>query len=136
MAEKLDIISGTQMIKRLGEHCNSFSFLFLFHYQTIQPTTEKMSAYIICCPICGWRIYDISAGWRNEFRGLCITPKKGKIYLTGLGVYDDPSSGGFIAPRNTAARYDDDGYTRPQKDQFATHRLGTGKRGFAIHDAC
>lgn len=75
MAEKLDIISGTQMIKRLGEHCNSFSFLFLFHYQTIQPTTEKMSAYIICCPICGWRIYDISAGWRNEFRGresICV----------------------------------------------------------------
>ncbi|KAK4653256.1 hypothetical protein QC762_511813 [Podospora pseudocomata] len=109
------------MIKRLGEHCNSFSFLFLFHYRTIQPTTEKMSPYIICCPIYGWRLYDIGAGWRNEF--LCITPKKGKIYLTRLGVYDDPSSGGFIAPRNTAARYDDDGYTRPQKDQFATHRL-------------
>ncbi|KAK0716722.1 hypothetical protein B0T21DRAFT_415431 [Apiosordaria backusii] len=104
-----------------------------------------MSPYVIACAICGWRIFETGAGWRNEFRGLCITPTNDKVNLTGVGLYDDPSGGGFIAPRDPNGRYDDEGYKRPSEDDFSVHRGSSNplfdldpnqRRGFAIHDVC
>ncbi|KAK4174693.1 hypothetical protein QBC36DRAFT_292195 [Triangularia setosa] len=55
----------------------------------------------------------------------------------GLGVYDDPNYGCFIAPSDPDAAYDDNGYDKPEEDWLSLSREHTsGKRGFAIRDAC
>ncbi|KAK0701375.1 hypothetical protein B0T21DRAFT_379058 [Apiosordaria backusii] len=63
----------------------------------------------------------------------------GQVALTGVGSYD----GVWIAPPNPEARYNDDGYTKPDEDLFTLRRKSANektspfeKRGFAIHDAC
>ncbi|KAK4652022.1 hypothetical protein QC762_607670 [Podospora pseudocomata] len=98
-----------------------------------------MSPIIFTCPLCGWRIYEPSAtsSWMNEFRGLYLCSTEKKITLTGVGLYSDPEGGVFIAPPNTASRYDDDGYNISEQDQFGTWGYAVNnRRGFPMHDAC
>ncbi|KAK4171162.1 hypothetical protein QBC36DRAFT_382766 [Triangularia setosa] len=73
----------------------------------------------------------------NEFRGLYLYSTDEKITLTGVGLYSDPGGGVFIAPPNPASRYDNDGYTISEHDQFGNWRYAVNnRRGFPMHDAC
>ncbi|KAL2172976.1 uncharacterized protein P884DRAFT_213424 [Thermothelomyces heterothallicus CBS 202.75] len=100
-----------------------------------------MSPRLVRCAICGWYIVGEagSASWMGQFRGLCHNIAGQEIFLTGVGYYSDPHFGGFIAPPDPSARWDDPGYDNPLEHEFGvmteTAEIN-GKRGFVIHDAC
>ncbi|KAK3305101.1 uncharacterized protein B0T15DRAFT_188618 [Chaetomium strumarium] len=95
-----------------------------------------MSPCIFKCPICGWMICDEdgSVSWMNQFRGY----SEEGIILTGVGLYADPQSGAFVAPRDSSARWDDPSYGNPGEDQFGAMSQAevNGRHGFVFHDAC
>ncbi|KAI1429500.1 hypothetical protein F5Y12DRAFT_726492 [Xylaria sp. FL1777] len=97
-----------------------------------------MSTCIYSCVFCGWFICDEPGvvSWANQFRGLYEGPTG--IVLTGVGLYDDPREGHFIAPTNSNARWDDKNYDRPPDDEFGAIDQGerNGRHGFIFHDAC
>ncbi|KAK4199266.1 hypothetical protein QBC40DRAFT_349560 [Triangularia verruculosa] len=54
-----------------------------------------MSPRIVCCPICGWALFDTVRSWRNEFRGICQNKADNSIVLTGVGSYDSQQDWGL-----------------------------------------
>ncbi|KAI1820610.1 hypothetical protein F4861DRAFT_522296 [Xylaria intraflava] len=96
-----------------------------------------MAASRYGCVFCGELIHDseTSVPWGNQFRGLY--KERAGIVLTGVGLYENTDEDGFIAPADSKARWDDEGYTRSMKDCFGTRQLEyNGRHGFAFHDAC
>ncbi|KND89435.1 hypothetical protein TOPH_05811, partial [Tolypocladium ophioglossoides CBS 100239] len=97
-----------------------------------------MSPTLFSCALCGWVIGDSNepGSWANQFRG--IYSGLDGIVLTGFGNYDDPWGGTYIAPVDSAARWDDAGYDSPSEDQFGVMRQPAfnNRHGFIFHDAC
>ncbi|KAI1638505.1 hypothetical protein F4809DRAFT_600265 [Biscogniauxia mediterranea] len=97
-----------------------------------------MSPRIFSCVLCGWVIIDVpgSISWLNQFRGLYSGPMG--IVLTGVGLYNDPQDGCFVAPANYDARWDDPDYDSPENDQFGAMSQPPidGRHGYIFHDAC
>lgn len=60
------------------------------------------------------------------------------VVLTGVGLYNDPYSGAYIAPRDRAMRWNDAGYSSPLEDQFGVLKQQpiNGRHGFIFHEAC
>jgi hypothetical protein len=97
---------------------------------------------------------DLPEAWGNQFRGrkgvllrlgapaadiaaVYYNPAEGTV-LTGVGLYNDPYSGAYIAPRDRAIRWNDAGYNRPLEDQFGVLKQNAvnGRHGFIFHEAC
>ncbi|TQN67166.1 hypothetical protein CSHISOI_07829, partial [Colletotrichum shisoi] len=97
-----------------------------------------MSPRICSCTLCGSVIADVpgNISWSNQFRGLSSSPKG--IILTGVGLYDDPERGAFIAPVDSHGRWDDPAYDNPETDQFGAMSQGevNGRHAFVFHEAC
>ncbi|KAI0913366.1 hypothetical protein F4823DRAFT_65340 [Ustulina deusta] len=97
-----------------------------------------MSYDVYSCVFCGWLIsYDsFTVSWTKQFRGLYDGPAG--IVLTGVGLYDTPWGARFIAPVDSKARWDDEGYNHPMDDRFGamTQPEYNGRHGFVFHDAC
>ncbi|CCF34188.1 F-box domain-containing protein [Colletotrichum higginsianum] len=97
-----------------------------------------MSPRICSCTLCGSVIADVpgNVSWLNQFRGLSSSPTG--IILTGVGLYDDPGRGAFIAPVDPDGRWDDPTYESPEEDQFGAMSQGEVNRrhGFVFHEAC
>ncbi|KAH8680701.1 hypothetical protein BX600DRAFT_2895 [Xylariales sp. PMI_506] len=93
--------------------------------------TTNMRPRIFSCALCGWAIVDQpgAVSWLNQFRGLFPGPTG--IVLTGVGLYDDPGRGAFIAPVDRNSRWDDLGYDSPEEDQFGAMNQGevNGRHG-------
>ncbi|KAK1478299.1 oxidoreductase, partial [Colletotrichum tamarilloi] len=72
--------------------------------------TTSMSPRICSCTLCGWIVVDApgSVSWLNQFRGVTSSPNG--VILTGVGLYDDPARGAFIAPVDLKRRWDDPTY--------------------------
>lgn len=75
-------------------------------------------------------------GYAN-LRSIVYSSPKG-IAITGVGFYDDPDGGDWIAPSNFTARWDDAGYNYPTHDQIGVLRQHpiNGRYGFPFHEAC
>ncbi|KAG8424320.1 hypothetical protein J3458_001123 [Metarhizium acridum] len=60
------------------------------------------------------------------------------IAVTGVGVYNDPDAGDWIAPQDFNARWDDMGYDFPDTDCVGVlrQRPVNGRYGFPFHEAC
>jgi len=121
-------------------------------------SAKNMSPRIFSCVLCGYVIYDYenpdSASWLNQFRireCLVATSCRGRanlrsivyssrkrIAVTGVGIYNDPDAGDWIAPLNFTARWDDAGYNFPTRDQIGVLRQCpvNGRYGFPFHEAC
>ncbi|TDZ10344.1 hypothetical protein C8034_v012152 [Colletotrichum sidae] len=96
-----------------------------------------MSPRLCACTLCGCHVFELSGiSWKNQFRGVVSSPNG--VFLTGVGVYDDPGRGAFIAPADPNVRWDDTIYDSPEEDQFGAMRQGevNGKHGFIFHEAC
>ncbi|TKW48683.1 hypothetical protein CTA1_11015 [Colletotrichum tanaceti] len=97
-----------------------------------------MSPRICSCTLCASVIADVpgNVSWSNQFRGLSSSPKG--IILTGVGLYDDPARGAFIAPVDPNGRWDDSTYESPEEDRFGAMSQGevNGRHGFVFHEAC
>ncbi|KAK2750687.1 hypothetical protein FQN57_002760 [Myotisia sp. PD_48] len=91
-----------------------------------------MSPIICGCVICGYYIDGFQpVGWVREFRA--VYSNQEGCFITGVGVYDDPNGGDWIAPSNPSHRWDD-------KDHPATITIPVMQyrpdRGFILHDPC
>ncbi|KAI0810759.1 hypothetical protein GGR55DRAFT_678719 [Xylaria sp. FL0064] len=97
-----------------------------------------MSGPIYCCVFCGWFIYDTPGiiSWKSQFRALYNGPTG--IRLTGVGRYDNTVGSHFIAPPDSYARWDDEGYDSPMRDCFGAMTQGqrNHRHGFIFHDSC
>ncbi|KAK1671768.1 hypothetical protein BDP55DRAFT_675361 [Colletotrichum godetiae] len=97
-----------------------------------------MSPRICSCALCGWVVVDApgSVSWLNQFRGVTSSPTG--VILTGVGLYNDPGRGAFIAPVDSNGRWDDPTYDNPDEDQFGAVGFPpvNGRYGFIFHDAC
>ncbi|KID97443.1 F-box domain containing protein, partial [Metarhizium majus ARSEF 297] len=99
-----------------------------------------MSPRIFSCDLCGYIILNYGdpsfASWENQFRLLCISPTG--VAVTGVGIYNDPDDGWFIAPRDFNARWDDEGYDFPDAGRVGVFRQDSlnGLDGFPFHEAC
>ncbi|OHE93544.1 F-box domain-containing protein [Colletotrichum orchidophilum] len=97
-----------------------------------------MSPRICSCTLCGWVVVDApgNISWLNQFRGLSSSSRG--VILTGVGLYDDPGSGAFIAPVDPNRRWDDSNYDSPEEDQFGAmgYMEVNGRHGFIFHEAC
>ncbi|EFY97487.2 F-box domain-containing protein [Metarhizium robertsii ARSEF 23] len=99
-----------------------------------------MSPSIFSCVLCGYIILNYedpsSASWENQFRLLYISPTG--VAVTGVGIYNDPDDGWFIAPRDFNARWDDEGYDVPDTGRVGVFRQDSlnGLHGFPFHEAC
>ena len=60
------------------------------------------------------------------------------IAVTGVGFYNDPDGGEWIAPSNFDARWDDAGYNFPARDHIGVLQQlpVNGRYGFPFHEAC
>ena len=60
------------------------------------------------------------------------------LYVTGVGIYNDPDSGRWIAPSDFRARWDDTSYDFPDSDQVGVmaQKPISGRHGFPVHEAC
>ncbi|KAG7053494.1 F-box domain-containing protein [Colletotrichum scovillei] len=100
--------------------------------------TTSMSPRICSCTLCGWVVVDApgSVSWLNQFRGVTSSPDG--VILTGVGLYDDPARGAFIAPVDHKRRWDDPTYDSTDEDQFGAMGFPPvdGRHGFIFHDAC
>lgn len=58
--------------------------------------------------------------------------------VSGVGLYNDPNSGEFIAPLECSVRWDDDDHDSPKMDVIGMMRQGPvhGRHGYIIHEAC
>ncbi|KAH0544334.1 hypothetical protein FGG08_001475 [Glutinoglossum americanum] len=96
-----------------------------------------MSPVIFGCVICGYPIYSHAASsWLGEFRAIYSSPKG--TFISGVGQYDDPNSGTWIAPSDPAMRWDDQDYLFQASDELPVMRQlpENGRHGFVLHDAC
>ncbi|KAI2601706.1 F-box domain-containing protein [Hypoxylon sp. NC1633] len=96
-----------------------------------------MSPTIFCCVICGYVIYDYqdpdSASWMNQFRILHSSQET--IAVTGVGIYDDPDGGDWMAPLDFAARWDDELSNSDEIGVLRQHPVDD-RYGFPLHEAC
>lgn len=60
------------------------------------------------------------------------------ISISGVGCYDDPSDGVWIAPPLPHMRWDDHGYTKQIRDEIPVmkQRPENNRHGYIVHDAC
>lgn len=60
------------------------------------------------------------------------------IAVTGVGIYNDPDGGDWIAPLDVNGRWDDEGYDFPDSDCIGVlrQRPVNGRFGFPFHEAC
>ncbi|TAQ85518.1 hypothetical protein B7494_g6174 [Chlorociboria aeruginascens] len=82
---------------------------------------------------------DNSATWDSENENMKIVYScRECIAVTGVGLYNDPDAGDWIAPLNFTARWDDAGYNPPTRDQIGVIRQHpvNGRYGFPFHEAC
>ncbi|KAK0104410.1 hypothetical protein ONS95_004704 [Cadophora gregata] len=97
-----------------------------------------MSPRIFSCVICGYVIcdYEEPVSWLKQFRILYSSQECTAV--TGVGLYDDPDGGDFVAPLDFTARWDDAGYDFPNLDQIGVIRQQpeNGRYGFPFHEAC
>ncbi|GAB0144114.1 hypothetical protein EsHS_00004603 [Epichloe bromicola] len=95
---------------------------------------------IFSCALCGYIIFDFedpeSTSWIKQFRILYTS--QGGIAVTGIGIYNDPDYGDWIAPLDFDARWDDAGYGFPLSDYIGVLRQGPrdGRYGYLIHASC
>ncbi|KAI9767966.1 MAG: hypothetical protein M1840_005278 [Geoglossum simile] len=112
-----------------------------------------MSPVIFGCIICGYPIYGCAtASWLKEFRAgrlsqiydndLALIPpvylsSKG-TFISGVGQYNDPNSGVWIAPPDPTMRWDDRDYLFQAGDELPVMRQHPegGRHGFVLHGAC
>ncbi|KAI3534381.1 F-box domain-containing protein [Colletotrichum filicis] len=97
-----------------------------------------MSPRVCSCTLCGWVVVDApgSVSWLNQYRGVTSSPNG--VILTGVGLYDDPARGAFIAPVDPKRRWDDPTYDSTDEDQFGAMGFPpvNGRHGFVFHEAC
>ncbi|KUJ14064.1 F-box domain-containing protein [Mollisia scopiformis] len=97
-----------------------------------------MSPCIFSCVLCGYVIcdYENPTSWLKQFR--ILYSSRERIAITGVGLYNDPDGGDWIAPLNFAARWDDAGYNSPTHDQIGVIRQHpvNDRYGFPFHEAC
>ena len=60
------------------------------------------------------------------------------VSISGIGCYDDPSDGIWIAPPLPHMRWDDHGYTKPVRDEIPVMKQlpENNRHGYIVHDAC
>jgi len=60
------------------------------------------------------------------------------ISISGIGCYDDPSDGIWIAPPLQHMRWDDHGYTKEARDKIPVMKQPpeNNRHGYIVHDAC
>lgn len=60
------------------------------------------------------------------------------IVVTGVGLYNDPGSGAFVAPTEYWARWSDPAYENLVQDRFGAMKQGDfqGRHGFIFHESC
>lgn len=60
------------------------------------------------------------------------------ISISGVGCYDDPSDGIWIAPPLPHMRWDDHGYTKQVRDEIPVMKQPpeNNRHGYIVHDAC
>ncbi|KAH9216177.1 hypothetical protein DL95DRAFT_498506 [Leptodontidium sp. 2 PMI_412] len=97
-----------------------------------------MSPRIFSCVLCGYVVCDYGelASWLKQFR--ILYSSRECIAVTGVGIYDDPDGGDWIAPLNFTARWDDAEYNFPTLDPIGVIRQHpvNGQYGFPFHEAC
>ncbi|VUC37063.1 unnamed protein product [Clonostachys rosea] len=94
------------------------------------------------CAICGAFIYNQDGDqnalpWLNTFRG--IYRDSVGIHTTGVGCKDENQRLGYVAPKDTSARWDDPEYDQTEDSvEFGTmtQRSINGRYGFIFHDSC
>ena len=116
-----------------------------------------MSPRIFSCVLCGYIICNYgnleSASWIDQFRirkdlvglfyreteeliNLGSTAYSGRkgIAVIGVGIYNDPNAGEWIAPLNFTARWDDAGYSFPTRSQIGVLRQprANGRHGLPL----
>ena len=115
-----------------------------------------MSPVIFGCIVCGHAIHgygpSAEGSWLKEFRASRVFQTYGKdpkltpsvysspegIFISGVGRYNDPSYGTWIAPSDPAMRWDDQDCVLNDGDKLAVmrHRPINNRHGFVLHDAC
>jgi hypothetical protein len=115
-----------------------------------------MSPRIFSCVLCGYVICDYKdlASWLKQFRirecwwlSFCrgnanlrsiVYFSRECIAVTGVGLYNDPDGGEWIAPLNFTARWDDAGCNSSTRDKIGVIRQHpvNGRYGFPFHEAC
>lgn len=115
-----------------------------------------MSPVIFGCVICGYPIYGYATSatksWLKEIRAsrvsqVCdndpvlirsVYSSPEGTFISGVGQYDDPNDGTWIAPSDPAMRWDDHDYLFQASDELPVMRQcpENGRHGFVLHDAC
>ncbi|KAH8692355.1 hypothetical protein BGW36DRAFT_44910 [Talaromyces proteolyticus] len=99
-----------------------------------------MSPVIFGCIICGYAVdgytRSVTQSWLKEFRA--IYSNHGGIFISGVGCYDDPGDGTWVAPPLPHMRWDDHGYTKQLRDQIPVMRQSpeNNRHGYIVHNAC
>lgn len=115
-----------------------------------------MSPVIFGCIVCGHAIdgYELSAegSWLKEFRAsrvfqaydkdpkliLSVYSSAEGIFISGVGRYNDPGGGTWIAPLDPAMRWDDQDWVFHAGDELPVmrQRPENNRHGFVLHHAC
>ncbi|KAL9103785.1 MAG: hypothetical protein Q9163_001194 [Psora crenata] len=113
-----------------------------------------MSPVIFACIVCGYAIYGYETSaegiWLREFRAskdfeaydkglkliLSVYSSPEGIFISGVGRYDDPGGGTWIAP--SAVRWDDQDCVFQAGDELPVMQQHpeNNRHGFVLHDAC
>ncbi|KAK2816040.1 hypothetical protein FQN49_008043 [Arthroderma sp. PD_2] len=89
------------------------------------------------CVICGYLIESYgSSAWLKDFRAIYSNAEG--TFISGVGRYDDPNIGIWIAPPDCSRRWDDPGYDSPLSDAIPVMQQNpeNGLHGFVLHDSC
>ena len=115
-----------------------------------------MSPVIFGCIICGHAIYgyepSAEGSWLKEFRASRIFQTHDKdpkliisvysspegTFISGVGQYNDPNGGTWIAPLDPAIRWDDQDCVLHAGDELPVmrQRPENNRHGFVLHNAC
>ena len=115
-----------------------------------------MSPVIFGCIVCGHAIYgyepSAKGSWLKEFRAsrvfqaydkdpkliLSVYSSPEGIFISGVGRYNDPDGGTWIAPFDPAMRWDDQDCVFQPGDELPVmrQRPENNRHGFVLHDAC
>ncbi|KAG5217798.1 hypothetical protein GTR04_3449 [Trichophyton interdigitale] len=96
-----------------------------------------MSPSNFCCIICGYFIESFGpVDWLKEFRIIYCSTQG--TFISGVGRHSDPYTIDWIAPSDSASRWDDPGYTPSSSDRIPVMRQDAdgGLHGFVMHDLC
>ena len=115
-----------------------------------------MNPVIFGCIVCGYAIHgfepSIKGLWLREFRTsrvfqeydrdpkliLSVYSSPEGIVISGVGRYDDPGDGTWIAPFDPAMRWDDQDCVFHAGDEIPVMRQfpENNRHGFVLHHAC